>query len=188
MKSFVLYLFLTISVSIQAFATSAECEVYFSSNDRIADKLIERIQQEKKEILVAIYSFTHSGIGKALIEARERGVHVEVIIDREALKKQSFVHHLIKAGVPLYVWDPYLHASSQKLPIMHDKFCVLGDQLVWTGSFNFTFDGANRNEENVVVLSSEEITRLFRSHFLQLKQRHCRPYAQYLTLYAKKKK
>ena len=149
-KFFLLFL-LKLSICARAFAASAECEVYFSSNDRIADKLIERIQQEKKEILVAIYCFTHSGIGNALIEAKERGVHVEVVIDREALKKRSFVHHLIKADIPLYVWDPYLNASNQKLPIMHDKFCVLGDQLVWTGSFNFTFDGANRNEENVVV-------------------------------------
>jgi phosphatidylserine/phosphatidylglycerophosphate/cardiolipin synthase-like enzyme len=64
---------------------------------------------------------------------------------------------------------------------MHDKFCVLGESKVWTGSFNFTFEATRANRENVVVLESAQIARCYLEEFERLKNAGCVPLKEYLA-------
>jgi cardiolipin hydrolase len=177
------------------FSSDAQCEVYFSPKDHLAERLIQLIQQEKKSVKVAVFCVTHPGITKALIEAWERGVKVEVIVDPFSVKVRSCVHRLAKANVPLFVWDPSLNLQGKsfkgskkrnKEPIMHDKFCVLGESITWTGSFNFTQDGNLRNEENAVIIESSEVAKKYLEHFGEIKVYGCRPFGEYLAFHPKK--
>ena len=68
---------------------------------------------------------------------------------------------------------------------MHDKFCVLGNNRVWTGSFNFTAEAANANQENVIVLDNEEIASRYLKEFDRLKREGCQPFSDYLAETAK---
>lgn len=174
----------------------ANCEAYFSPKDHLAERLIQLINQEKKSIKVAVYCLTHTGIAKALIDAREKGVNVEVIVDPFSIKIRSCVHRLSKANIPLFVWDPTLNLQGKsfkggkkrdKAPIMHDKFCVFGESITWTGSFNFTHDGNLRNEENAVIIESSEIAKKYLQHFSDIKVYGCRPFGEYLAFHPKKR-
>lgn len=178
------------------FAETPACEVYFSPKDHLAERLIQLIDQEKKSIRVAVYCMTHAGIAKALVNARERGVDVEVIVDPFSVKARSCVHRIFKANIPLFVWDPSLSLQGktfkggkkrQKDPIMHDKFCVFGEKFVWTGSFNFTHDGSLRNEENAVLIESSDVAKKYMQHFSELKVYGCRPFSEYVAFHPKKR-
>lgn len=53
-------------------------------------------------------------------------------------------------------------------PIMHNKFAII-DDVVWTGSFNWTVSANTRNNENVIVLSGEkEALSKFLANFNEL--------------------
>lgn len=172
-------------------AHPASCEVYFSPKDGVAQKLIELIDKEQKSVKVAIYSMTHTGIAKALVRAKERGVDVQVIVDPFSVKIRSSVERLADADIPLYVWDQNLQIKGEtrlkRRAIMHDKFCLLGEQLVWTGSFNFTHDAAYRHQENVVTIDSRSIAQKFKEQFDQMRLYECRPLSEYKDLHPKKK-
>lgn len=169
----------------------SRCEVYFSPQDHLAERLVRLIEKEEKSIRVAIYSITHAKIARALGQAKERGVLVEIIVDPTSSKSKSPLHRLAKNQVPLYVWDPPAtilgKSGKAKKGLMHDKFCIFGAHTVWTGSFNFTYDAESRNEENVVVLDAPEIAKKYLEHFEEIKVRQCRPFVEYLSLYPKKK-
>ncbi len=185
MKKFFL-LFLLIPIVI--FGEQAECKVFFSPRDQLADRLIELIQREDKSIKVAIYSMTHLGIAKALAEARERGVAIEVIVDPSCVKNRSSIQRLIAAQVPLFVWDLGIRmAEGKRRGLMHDKFCIFGDHIVWTGSFNFTQDAHLKHQENAVALDSREVAQKYLMQFAQMKLYESRPYHEFLALYPKKK-
>lgn len=180
---------------LAAFASHpASCEVYFSPQDQVAQKLIDLIDQETTSIKVAIYSMTHTGITKALIRAQERGVDLQVIVDPFSVKIRSSVNQLADADVPLFVWDQNLQMKGQqsnrrqRRALMHDKFCLLGDRVVWTGSFNFTHDAAMRHQENVVTIESRAIAAKYKAQFDQMKLYECRPLIEYKDLYPRKSK
>ncbi len=172
---------------ILIFGEPVECKAFFSPKDRLADRLVELINREKTSVKVAVYAMTHLGIAKALVAAKERGVSVEVIVDPFSVKIRSAIHRLIESGVPLFVWDRGIQMGvSGRKGLMHDKFCIFGEGLVWTGSFNFTNDANLRHQENAVTLEGREIAQQYLGQFSHMKLYESRPYQEYITLYPKK--
>jgi phosphatidylserine/phosphatidylglycerophosphate/cardiolipin synthase-like enzyme len=167
----------------------ANYQVLFSPGDHIADELISLIAAEKKSIKAAVYSLMHGGIAKALVDAHNRGVHVEVIVDPYSLKSHTTVKKMGAAHLPIFVWSPPARFKEskdgrkirQRTPLMHDKFCVLGNSRVWTGSFNFTLAATSANRENVVVLESTQIASRYLDEFEKLKKTGCISLSDYLS-------
>lgn len=166
-------------------------QLYFSPDGHVAEQLIALIDKEEKSIQTAVYSLSHRGIAKALIEAKKRGVAVEVIVDPYSVKARSPLKKLADAGVSILVWDPPTVQSGskkEKRPLMHDKFCILGGASVWTGSFNFTEDANLSNQENAILLQDSSIAKKFQEQFHTIKRQGCRPYYDYLAHHPKGKK
>jgi len=173
--------------------TSAQ--VFFSPSDHVADRLISYIDEEKKSIKVAVYCLTHHKIAQALIQAKERGVEVEMVVDPFSVRTKSPLHKIAKSGIPIYVWDPaaqstLFHTKKDKRfhrSLMHDKFCVFGNNLVWTGSFNFTYDAANSHQENVIVLEDLTLAQCYIEEFNLMKARGCRSFSDFVAMKPKRK-
>ena len=156
-------------------------QILFSPEDHLADRLIALIDQEKKSIHAAVYCLTHYPIANALIKAHNRGVKVEILVDPFSVKARSPLKKLATQGIPLFVWNPPASAqkSSQKKPLMHDKFCVFGGEKVWTGSFNFTVQATDYNRENAVLLDHPEAAAQYLKEFERIKKAGAVSYESY---------
>jgi len=127
---------------------TATYEVYFSPDGGCANAIIAEIGKAKTEILVQAYYLTADDIVRALAEAQKRGVLTKVILDNKsnATLESSKKDVLIQAGI-----RTYLDAAH---PISHNKLMVIDNEVVITGSYNFT-KNAERNAENIVILRSK---------------------------------
>src|SRR5947209_6743928 len=56
--------------------------VYFSPKGGCQEALVRELKAARREILVQAYSFTADPLTLALVEAKKRGVHVEILLDR----------------------------------------------------------------------------------------------------------
>lgn len=59
---------------------------------------------------------------------------------------------------------------SQRGGIMHDKFCIIDNQVVITGSYNWSDNAEFRNEENIAVLENAKLATEYSVKFRELKQ------------------
>jgi len=60
------------------------------------------IQHARSEILVQAYSFTSEPIAQALMASQQRGVKVEVILDKsQRTEDDSMAGLLVEAGIPV---------------------------------------------------------------------------------------
>ena len=158
----------------------------FLLENQLDKRLIEQIEQETKSIHICIYTFTHKHIANALVEAKKRGVDVEVIVDRFSVKFKSSLESLVKAGIPVFVWSPQRSKAAHR-PLMHNKFCIFTD-IVWTGSFNFTYEASNTHQENALVLQNASIASAYKGQFHTIKLRSCVPrFNSYVGMHPKKK-
>ncbi|GEM_PF-700077 len=194
-KKYIYFLLAIICASLTPFPLAsapsepiANYQVLFSPDDNVANELISLIKKEKKSIKAAVYALMHQGIAKALIDAKERGVHVEVIVDPCSIKARAPIHKMKQAHIPIFVWNPpakYKAKNGKRIrerkSLMHDKFCILGETRVWTGSFNFTFQATSSNRENVVVLESAKVALSYLEEFEKLKKTGCIPLGSYLA-------
>lgn len=130
-------------------------KVCFSPGGSCTAEIITEIDKAKREVLVQAYSFTSSPIRSALIRASNRGVRVEVILDRGEQVRQKHLTSTIlkKSGVPVYIDDKHVSA--------HNKVMVIDEETVITGSFNFTYSAESKNAENVITLKSSDLARVY---------------------------
>ena len=138
------------SVVLCSMSYASIIETGFTTNDSAEPLIIKSIKATKKQILVAAYSFTNKRIAMALVEAKNRGVNVFVVLDKSQLiEKYSAVTFLSHAKMPVRIDES--HA------IMHNKYMIYDSKTVETGSYNFTSSATNRNAENVIMIWNDPI-------------------------------
>jgi phosphatidylserine/phosphatidylglycerophosphate/cardiolipin synthase-like enzyme len=148
---------------------SAPC-VFFAPRDNIRQMIISLINNEQKHIKIAAYSFTDTFIGTALIQALNRGVTVELVLDGSALyNNRSIALNKIHEHIPLIVYHP----SNDGL--MHHKFMLFatannGYPAMITGSYNFTYSAQQKNRENLVLINHEAVINAYAEEFEILKK------------------
>ena len=137
-------------------------DVYFSPKDHIiTNQIIPLIQNAKKYIYVPVFIITHKEMSEALIEAKKRGVDVRLITDATgAWNKYASNNMLRENGVPVKV--------ENLAGKMHMKSVIIDDETTVIGSMNFTLSGENANDESVLVIHSEPLTKYYKSYFLRL--------------------
>ena len=190
-------LFFFTALIFGAWLHAVDVQVLFSPKDHVATQLIDRIDKEETQVLVAVYCLSHRGVSDALIRAKRRGVHVELLVDPFSLMCKMAIGKLTHAKVDLSVWDASLYVPAKggkamhmggRRALMHNKFCVFGNSVVWTGSFNFTYDATFAHRENVVVIEDKELAARYQKEFQEIKQQASRPYTEYMTHHPKKTK
>jgi phosphatidylserine/phosphatidylglycerophosphate/cardiolipin synthase-like enzyme len=120
-------------------------QVYFSPNHGATKAVVDALDAAKSTVLVQAYSFTSAPIAKALVEAHDRGVDVQVILDRkETGAKYSSADFVAHAGISTLI--------DGKHAIAHNKVMIIDGVAVITGSFNFTTAAERQNAENLLVI------------------------------------
>jgi len=119
-------------------------ENYFAPEDSIARRIVEIIGNAKKNVRFAAFSFTDDDIGRAMVNAHRRGVEVVGVIEARSVRnKGSEYRRLRRAGIKVL--------KDGNRYIMHNKYIIVDDSIVITGSYNFSNSARKRNDENVVI-------------------------------------
>ncbi|MHC2995427.1 MAG: DUF1669 domain-containing protein [Candidatus Atribacteria bacterium] len=157
-----IFLLLIIILISQFFLISlAKTEVYFSLYDNPQKAIIKNINQAEAFINIAMYVFTDKEIAASLINSQKRGVKVRVYLDKSQIDSNySQSRFLVQKGIKLRI--------SSNNYIMHNKFAIIDNHLLLTGSYNWTFSANNRNDENLLVIDDPEIIEIFQNQFINL--------------------
>jgi len=153
-----LILFFLISVSSSVYA---ESKVYFSPNGGCQEAVISEIKKAHKSIDVAMYSLTSKDIAHALLEAKARDITIRIALDPAQIKDHfSKSRYLIGKGL-----NVKFHMGPG---LLHDKFAVVDDEEVITGSFNWTVTADKKNAENLLIISDKELAQKYEKEFKHL--------------------
>jgi len=129
---------------------SGSIEVAFTPRDRIDRLIVGEIDRARHDVTVNAFSFTDRSIARALVRARQRGVQVRVLADREQARAlpQSVFADLVAGGVEVWL-DSNFQAAHNKVIVVDAE---LPRATTITGSYNFTIAAQRSNAENVIVL------------------------------------
>ncbi|MDX1960843.1 MAG: phospholipase D-like domain-containing protein [Leptospiraceae bacterium] len=148
-----------------------DIELYFSpyDGDEAMNRLIQFVNEAKSEINYMIFAHTHDELTTALIRAAKRGVLVRGIHDYTFVRGTSMeAARLYNAGRlnpngkgPFNKEDgnentktPGRRESGGKL---HCKTMIIDGRIVSTGSFNWSNNAVNNNDENMMVIYSPQV-------------------------------
>jgi len=164
-------LVLLFSMFVSWYQVFGKSTVLFSPDDRPTKHLIKHISEAKNRIYAAVYMLTDKAIALSLIEAKKRGVDVQIVTDQTSITSPyGKIVLLQKNGIKTSIFKFSSNGSSYYNPLMHNKFAII-DNIVWTGSFNWTISANNKNQENVLYTDEKEVCEKYLSHFEKLKLR-----------------
>lgn len=123
------------------------------------DALAEALRNAEFSIDAAIYHLNLWSIRDALIAAHEAGVQVRVVAESDNLDEVEIVQ-LQEAGIEIL--------GDRRESLMHNKFMVIDGIDVWTGSMNFTVNGAYRNDNNLIHIRSTKLAENFTTEFEEM--------------------
>jgi hypothetical protein len=147
-----------------ATAASPVISTYFQG---IKDKLLEKLHLAQNTIQVAVAWFTNDELFAMLCQKLQQQVRVELIINNDYINSWE-------RGLPFedfIALGGHLYLSEHPM-MMHHKFCLIDEAVLFNGSYNWTYYAEQYNEENVLFIqhSPSTITE-FKAAFMELKQR-----------------
>ncbi|MEJ2707012.1 MAG: phospholipase D-like domain-containing protein [Anaerolineales bacterium] len=149
-------------------ATGGWYSLYFTQPDSPKASLLrggpdesfaQAIRQARLSVDVAAYQFNLASLKNALLDAQRRGVTVRMVTDSDYLDEEA-VQALIAAGIPVL--------GDRREGLMHDKFAIIDRQEVWTGSMNYTDNGAYLNDNNLIRIRSTRLAEDYLSEFEEM--------------------
>jgi phosphatidylserine/phosphatidylglycerophosphate/cardiolipin synthase-like enzyme len=147
----------------------------FSPQGKCSTHIVREIENAKRELLVAVYAFTSDDLAGALVQAKKRGLMVQVIIDREfdSRNDNSKGKFLEVQRIPLRRLSGSKPANSaREVGLMHQKFAVVDRRIVFTGSYNWTQSADTFNDENLLLFrDAAPLAEEYRRIFLRLWER-----------------
>lgn len=172
--SFILVLFCAVAIGfgIRHYRSGAESttettwEVYFSEVEAgdnqysLEKRLVARLTDATERIDAALYHLNSASVADALIEAHNRGVQVRMVTETDNIDEEA-IGRLQEVGIPVADdGDPDSY--------MHHKFIVIDERYVWTGSYNTTYNGAYKNNNNIIFIDSVPLAYNFAQEFREL--------------------
>ena len=159
----ILYMSIFISILLKSEKVSASrypnysvCFTPSANHSRsCTDFIVQQIVDAKESIFVQAYGFSSKNIIHALINAKTRGVEIEIILDKSNFHKNKkyILDLLTRYKIEFY---------QDKVPgIAHNKIMIIDKKKVLTGSFNFTDAAEKRNSENIIVLTDFNIAEIY---------------------------
>lgn len=135
------------SNALQGNQKEIQIENAFSPGAGAEGLVLRLIDSAKSTIRLAAYSFTSPKIVYALLSAKHRGVDVQLVVDDKGNRSRSSIsaiNIMLGADIPV--------RANSKYAIHHDKYMVVDEMHVQTGSFNYSQAAAKSNSENVLVV------------------------------------
>jgi phosphatidylserine/phosphatidylglycerophosphate/cardiolipin synthase-like enzyme len=159
-----------------------EIETYFAPEDGVKGKICHALRRAKEKIIFALYAFCDEDYLVPLLERASAGVKIKGIVSRRFLEQfpqyLSLIEKLQKGGIEVLI--------SPSLRIMHHKFLVIDREQVITGSFNLTSRADNENDENILIIHSEEVAQVYEGVFQSLGfASSSRPVLRVTSIYSK---
>lgn len=123
-------------------------EVFF---ENIQDEIKLRISQAQSSLKIALAYFTDKEIFNLLCDITRRGIKTELVVADEDI---NFKENCIDFNELLECGGNFFISVVENKNILHNKFCIIDESIVLTGSFNWTYR-AKGNMENLIVIKND---------------------------------
>ena len=133
--------------------------VIFTSEDpALENAIVPIVKSATKSIRFLAFSFTDYPLADMMRQRLKAGVDVAGVFDKVGSETDAAeLRTLMCRSVPV--------KQDGNSGFLHHKVIVVDEQIVITGSLNFSTNAEESNDENVIIIDNAEIARLYLQEF-----------------------
>lgn len=125
--------------------------------DDIKKKIIEELEKAINTIYVCVAWFTDDELRDVLQAKYDDGVDVRVITYRDGVNNK---HGVDFKGIP------HIERRADRGGIMHRKYCIIDNHVSISGSYNWTDNASDHNDEYIQIIQDWNNANLCTRQFL----------------------
>ena len=164
-------------ITVQFAPTSSKQDWHLSTNGLIA----KTIAQGTESIKLALFVFSEQKIADTLQQKQEQGIEIQGVFD-PSFAYRYYSEFLDMLGITLYQncqtekdnnpWQNSLSTiGTAELAVgdkLHHKFTIIDDQIVISGSQNWSPSANKNNDEALIIISNYTLSQHFVQEFQRL--------------------
>lgn len=126
----------------------------FGPEDDLEKAVVSEVRKATNSIYIMAFALSNKQLFRAITDKANEGVKVYTLFDLELARHKSSLSRVLQAeGVSVRI--------SANNGQMHHKVIVVDENVVITGSANFSASGYNSNDENIIIFESPPLARAF---------------------------
>jgi len=127
-------------------------DVFFCPRDNCTEQLVEVIESAENSVHCAFFDLDLEPVINVL-SWKSASIDVKLVVDNQYYGELDYLGFARKDTTSQY---------------MHNKFCIIDDKTITTGSFNPTYNGAYKNNNNLIIIKSVYLAENYESEFTEL--------------------
>lgn len=139
-------------------------QVFFAPEDDAMARLVEAVKRAKKSIRFMAFAYTSQPLSDVMVEKINDPTHPVVVEGIFEGNHASWAE--IKIG-PLHAAGANVRFDANPRPL-HHKVVIIDEEVVCTGSFNFSEGADTSNDENLLIIRSKSLAAAFTKEFKDL--------------------
>lgn len=155
-----LLILILLLIHSQAKATEVCFSPPINKSTTCQNMIINQIISAKESLKIAVFDFTDEEILEQINLAKTAKIKVYFVLD----KRQAKGKHSLSDDI-LSQYDNVKINSGKRGGVMHNKYIIIDDKKVITGSYNWSKGALHKNDENAVLLEDENIVKEYVNHF-----------------------
>ncbi|HIF9106258.1 TPA: phospholipase D-like domain-containing protein [Photobacterium damselae] len=121
-----------------------ETKAYF---ENIEEKIIHQLNSAKKSVKICVAWINGATFIPVLEKLSSNNISVDVVYNNDSTNVRSGIAKASR--INLYPINTRLSSS-----LMHNKFCIIDDEVLITGSYNWS-RGARNSFENIIIIKND---------------------------------
>jgi phosphatidylserine/phosphatidylglycerophosphate/cardiolipin synthase-like enzyme len=139
-------------------------DVFFSPDDGVLASLVPVLAGAEECIYFLAYSFTSNQLGEIVRQKAETGITIAGVMDDEQVRSNQGTEY-----------DPFRQTDLDVRidgidGLMHHKVFIVDEKIVVLGSYNFSQNAEERNDENLMIIYDPVIAEQFLFEFQRLQE------------------
>lgn len=125
----------------------------------IQNIILKRLEKAQNNIKIAVAWFTNPKLLNALVKASKRGANVTLVTNNDVINNGGYclrLDDLIEAGGNIHL--------AEYPDFVNHKFCLIDNEILITGSYNWTIYAEYINHENILLIEGEGMTETIKEY------------------------
>lgn len=148
-------------------------QAYF---EKIHKHIESNLKTSKTSIRIAVAWFTDTKLFSILCEKAKEGIQVELLMANHEINHDCKIKYreLINNGGKIF----WIGKEGAYAPLMHNKFCIIDNNILIFGSYNWTQKAKSNHESITVIEEDYNLILDFNQEFDKIKDKYYNPNAE----------
>lgn len=133
-------------------------EVLFAGEDHVSDRLAELLDTAQGSIRFMAFSFTDEQMGETILSRASTEVKVQGIFETRGSETEY-------SEMPKFYCAGLAVRQDGNPRTFHHKVLIIDNKTVVTGSYNFSKNADESNDENLVIMTNADIAAAYIAEF-----------------------